>query len=297
MFRFLILLALIAAPVQVSAAPRVVASIAPIYSIVADVMAGAGQPSLLIQPGRSPHSYSLRPSEARQLAGAELVLWIGPELESFLVKPLSSLAADAVEIALMEVPDMLLLPYRDDGHDGHSDHSKGHDPHLWLSPANAARIAVRVGEALAQLDPEQREIYVGNAERAAADYQALSRELQQRLAPLSGVPYLVFHDAYRYFEQEMSLNNVGAITLWPELAPGVERMSELRKIVSARGVRCVFSEPQFPERLAQTVAEGTGARIARIDPLGVSIEPGPGGYEALIREFAGSLEGCLGGPN
>jgi zinc transport system substrate-binding protein len=275
------------------AAPSVVGSISPIHAIVADVTEGVLSPAVLVDPARSPHGYTLRPSEARLLADADLVFWVGPELETFLSRPLSVLAGDARVVSLLAEETIETLPYRDLlEHDGH-EHADI-DPHIWLSLANARRIAMIVAARLSEADPDNAARYSANANDAARRYESLEQEIRRQLAPLADVPFMVFHDAYQYFEREMGLDNRGAVSLRPEIAPGVDRMQRLREVIRQQGVRCIFSEPQFPERLVRAVAEGSDARIARLDPLGLDIEGGPTAYEKLMREFTDQVRDCLG---
>ena len=275
-----------------SAAPVVVVSISPIHAIVADVTDGVVEPNLLVDPSQSPHGYTLRPSEAGALAQADVVVWVGAELETFLRGPLSTLAADARVVALLSESAIETLPYRDVlEHDGH--HHGDIDPHIWLSFENARRIATTVAEVLAQVDPPNASRYAGNAERAASRYESLEKKIRADFEALTGVPFMVFHDAYQYFEREMGLNNRGAVTLRADLAPGVERMRRLQDTIRREGVRCIFSEPQFPGRLVRAVAEGSDATIAELDPLGLDVSNQPNAYEHLMMAFAASMRECL----
>lgn len=258
-------------------ARRVVVSIAPLHSLIAGVMAGIGAPALLVRGAASPHGGALRPSDARALQSAHVVFWIGPALERFLVKPLKSLAGRARVIALAE---MLGL-------------GEAADPHVWLDPVNARAIVAVAAAVLAEADPGNADHYRANATRLSARLDALDRDLAARLAPVRGVPYLVFHDAYRHFEARYGLTSVGAVTRNPEAAPGARRLAQLRRLISERGVTCLFTEPQSPPALARAVTEGTPARIATLDPLGAAFAPGTEAYFALMGSLADDLTACL----
>lgn len=200
----------------------------------------------------------------------------------------------------------------DDGHgpDDHhdDDHAAGSpdaetvetpfraDPHIWLEPVNAATMTLAIAVVLAEADPDNAETYVANARAGVQEIQQLVTEISDTLAPVRGTPYIVFHDAYRYFEQRFGIAPAGAITVSDAVEPGAARVAAIRATIAQRGARCIFTEPQFPPRLAQMLAEGTGARLAVLDPLGTSLaEPGPGLYPALLRGLAGSLRDCLSG--
>lgn len=315
------LASLLAAGIAV-AEPRIVISLPPIHALVAGVMDGVAMPELLVKGGASPHTFTLRPSDARALDQADAVFWVGPGLETFLVRSLETLSADARTVRLAEAEGMILLPLREGGpwdahdhdnghghdgdhahddhdHDDHDHHGHGHaheggyDGHIWLDPRNA-RTIVRVAVAtLSDLDPGNAGTYAANGEALQADLAALDAELAETLAPVAGVPFIAFHDAYQYLEARYGLNAVGSITVSPEQPPGARRMSELRGRVSEGGARCVFAEPQFPPALAATVLEGTEAQLGTLDPEGTSFEPGIDLYSTMMRALAANLVDCL----
>lgn len=289
--------AVLAAP----AAPRTVADIPPVHSLVAMVMAGAGAPGLAVPPGASPHGFALRPSQAGALAEAELAVWIGPRLAPWFEQALAALAPEARSLALMAVPGTELLPIRTEAAFGREDHGHDHaeggamDEHAWLDPRNAAVWLEAIAEALAAEDPANAALYRANAAAGRARLAALEAELIARLAPVADRPFAVFHDAYRYFEHRFALNVVGAVTSGDARGPGAGRLSALRERLAETGAVCLFSEPQFAPRLAATVAEGTGVRQGVLDPLGARLEPGPELYPTLLRNLAEALIDCLGG--
>jgi zinc transport system substrate-binding protein len=304
------------------AIPKVVASIQPVHSLVAGVMEGVGTPSLLVAPGASPHAYQMRPSEAKALAGADLVVWVGEELEAFLAKPVASLGGSARTLELMEAPGVELLPTREGGawdeHDHHGDEAHesqnepehheeeeehaaegrnehgGHDAHIWLSPANARAIVQAVAAALAEVDPARAGRYAANAEAVTARLGALEAEMRARLEPVRERPYVVFHDAYHYLEHAFGLNAAGSITVSPERQPSAARLAELRERIRREGAACVFGEPQVATKLVATVVEGTKAGVGELDAEGSGrIAPGPDAYFTLMRRNAKALSDCL----
>jgi len=291
----------------VAAEPRVVASIKPIHSLVAGVMEGVGTPTLLMPGAASPHSYTLRPSDARALAQADVVFWIGEGLETLLGKPLAALARDALVVELADSAGLTLLAPRAGGAwaghdepgapDDFDDHGRpGYDGHLWLDPRNAERLVARIAEALSGRDPGHAAAYRRNAEALAARLDALDGELSATLAPVKDVPYLVFHDAYQYFDSRYGLAAVGSVTVAPDRAPGAKRLTEIRARIVEAGVHCVFREPQFRPAAVETAVEGTPARVGEIDDLGVTLATGPELYFRLMRGLAGAIRRCLGAP-
>ena len=268
-------------------APEVVVSVKPIHSIVAAVMAGVAAPWLVVGGSASPHDYALRPSDAMALSRADLVFWVGKDFELFLAKPIAALAGEARVVTLMDIDGLTRLALGAGG---------AFDPHIWLDPANARVIAVATADALSAADPDNRARYGANAGALAARLDALDGELRAALAPLSDLPYVVFHDAYGYFERRYSLAMTGAITVNPQHKPGAKRLRELRDRIRALGARCLFGEPQFAPALIDTLVEGSGARTGVLDPLGAALAPGPEAYFALMRGLAASLRACLTAP-
>ncbi len=295
--------------------PKVVVSIKPIHSLVASVMHGVGEPTLLVRGGASPHSYTMKPSDAKALSAADLVVWVGPELESFLEKPLKANAPKATLLTLMDLKGLTLLETREGGaweahdhgrkgghdHKGHDhkghDHAEEHEElnsHIWLDPANARAIVTALAEALAAKDPAGAETYRTNADRTLQQLDGLDAELKAALAPVKDKPFVVFHDAYQYFEARYDLSAVGSITVSPDRRPSAKRLSAIRAKIGGLGAACVFAEPQFEPALVQTVVEGTKARTGVLDPEGTELPEGEALYPALLRNLAASLRGCLG---
>lgn len=305
------------------AAPNVVATIKPLHSLVAGVMEGVGTPELLIEGAASPHGFSLRPSDAGKLESADLVFWIGEDLETFLDGPLDTLSAGATKVEMMNIEGMNIRELRegglfevhshDDEHEEHEheehaedehvdeddhahedehDHEHG-DAHLWLDPQNARLMVAAIADALIAADPENAEAYNANGQALAARLDALQAEIDARLEPARGKPFFVFHDAYHAFEESFDIEASGSFTVNPEIAPGAGRMTELRAVVEQQGAACLFAEPQFSPQVIETIAEGTGARIGTLDPLGADIADGPELYFTLMNTMADNLLDCL----
>ena len=313
----------------------VVTSIKPVHSLVSGVMQGVGSPTVIIEGAGSPHTYSLKPSQATQLQDADLVFWMGDELEPFLVDAAQNIARNAELVNLVESHGLKKIRFREGGmfdehddHDDHDDHAKddhddhgkekhakddhddhGHDkhakddhddhghgefdPHVWLDPINAKAIVHEIEEALVKADPKNAKKYEANAVRMAGKLDQLVTELRAQLQPVQGKGFIVFHDAYQYFEQRFGMAAIGSITVSPEVMPGAERVRDLREKIKDLGATCVFSEPQFEPKLVRTLVDGTGAQTGVLDPLGSSLTKGPDLYFELVREMARSLKECL----
>ena len=313
--------------------PDVVVSIQPIHSLAAGVMSGIGEPALLIKGGASPHTYSLKPSEAEALQNADVVFWIGDEMETFLEKPLEALPTHATVVALDRAEGVVLLPSRDSGEwEAHADHDTGHEQdhghgdghdhghaenhddkhdhghaedhagehahgahnmHIWLDPSNATAIVARMVGVLSEADPANATRYQANGETLKTRLAALSSGIDGKLQPVRTTPYVVFHDAYQYFENRYGLSPAGSITVDPDRKPSARRLVDIREKIAESGAVCVFSEPQFEPGVLVTVIEGTQARTGVLDPLGADLPPGPDAYFALLENLATDLRRCL----
>lgn len=290
--------------------PRVAVDIAPIHSLVAQVMEGIGMPDLIIQPGATPHEYSLRPSEAAALQSADLVFWIGPDLTPWLEEAIETLAPAADLTTLMDIDGTVQLEFRedavfeahdhsdhadDDDHDDHDDHGDhaGHDPHAWLSPKNAMTWLEVIAGRLSAVDPVNSDAYVANAASGRAVIEALMGEVDATLDPVRGRAFIVFHDAYQYFETDFDVSASGAISISDASDPSPARIAEIRGQIAEQGVDCVLAEPQFNPGLVATVLRGSDAQMGIVDPLGADLELGAELYPQLIRNLSNALAECL----
>ncbi len=322
-----IVLGLYAGSAAAAEPPTVVASIKPLHALISVVMEGVAVPTLLVKGGNSPHTYSLRPSDARALNRADLIFWIGDGIETFLRKPLDTLSENTTLVTVSELENVRLLPIRQGGiweahtdgiaatdrgasHDEpgraetHDDHNgqqiagdTGFDPdanlHLWLDPQNARAIVDAAAQALTRVDPANAATYEQNAARSLVMIDHIDDEVAQRLAGIMGRLFIVFHDAYQYFEDRYGLAGAGSVTVSADRAPGARRLSEIRKRIVDGAVACVFVEPQFEPRVITTIVDGTPARIGVLDPLGIDVAPGADAYRTLMTALADGFADCL----
>lgn len=297
---FCVFLAIVSLPL--GATPRVVTSIKPVDDLVRAVMQGVGEPVLLIPPGSSPHSYALKPSQRQAIEGADLLFWIGPEVETTLIRVLAAMPASARRITLRDEREMKLLPARrgggwDTSHahasGGHAHSSAAWDGHLWLSPVNSSVIIRAAAAYLSAKDAANASRYSANAETALRRLSTLDATLSAKLAPIQKKPFVVFHDAYQYFEHHYRLNAVGSVLISPDAMSSAGRIRALRARMLQSGAICVFSEPQVEPRLLRTLIEGTPTRSGELDPLGARLDQGLAGYEQLLNNLADNLLACL----
>ena len=302
--------------------PNVSVDIAPLHSLVASVMNGVGVPSLIIPPGSSPHDHQLRPSEAKAMQDANIVFWMGEELTPWMENAVKTLSSNASVTTFLENDKTSLLEFRegalfeahdhedeqhddeehdehDDEHDEHDDEEHdeqghgSHDPHAWLSPNNAKAWLDVIAAQLSSYDTENAGVYFTNAASAKSEIEMMIAEINLALDPIRGGKFIVFHDAYQYFENDFDFQASGAISIGDASDPSPARIAKIQKRIRDEEINCVLAEPQYKANLVQTVMEGSQANTNVIDPLGVGLKPGVSLYNKLIKNMAQSLANCF----
>lgn len=301
--------------------PNVVATIAPLHSLVAALMAGAGEPYFLLEKAVSAHNYSLRPSDARRLADANLIVQIGPGLESFLQKSIASIADSATVISVARADGTTRLIARqfrhdEDHHDFHKVHDEQHgdqsrieatettrsathplgdgvDPHLWLDPLNAIVWINVLAQQLERMDPGNSAIYAGNRDTLTAKLQTLHEHLQETLAPVIGQRFIALHDAFQYLEHRYGLQARGVMLDSNEQRVGVASLRRLAKLANKEQINCMITDPGSSKSALKSFAGAAGITTLEIDILGSRLEPGPDLYFALMKELGENLAQCL----
>jgi len=298
---------------------KVVTSIKPIHSLASYIMDGVGSPGLIVDGYNSPHSFQLKPSHAKMLEQADIIFWIGEDLENFLEKPLATIAKKAEKIELLEIKDIKKLKFRernifkehddhghdakkeehddddDHGHDAkkeeHDDHEgHGHgeyDPHIWLDPINAKVILSEITEHLIENDSKNASTYKSNLAKALAEIDKLIIDVITETN--TDLSYVVFHDAYQYYENRFNVNILGAMTVNPDVMPGAEQIHEIHEVIEHDNVSCILSEPQFNPDIIKSIAKDTNVKTGVLDPLGANLKPGKDLYFDLIRNMSASF--------
>jgi len=288
--------------------PTVVADMPVAQSLTAQVMGELGIPGLLLDRGADPHHAQLRPSQARAVANADLVVWTSAVLSPWMAEVVDALSQRAT-LELATTPGTRREPFAegtmfdagDDDHD-HDDHDhetaaeRAYDPHLWLDPANAAVWLTAIAGQLAAMDPEHAAAYAANARAAATRLDALRAEVAQTLAPVGDAGLVMHHNAYGYFARAFGLNVLGTVTGGDAADPGAARIAALRHDLQDAGAVCIFPEGNHPSGFVALVAEGTAMRIgAPLDPAGMLGEPGSEHYAQTMRGLAQAIADCVVG--
>jgi zinc transport system substrate-binding protein len=280
---------------------KVVVSIKPIHSLVSYIMDGVEKPDLIVDGYNSPHGFSLKPSHAKMLENSDLVIWVGEDLEAFLEKPLITIAKKAKNIELMNLKGIKKLEFREknifEGHDDHKEkddheghHHGEHDPHVWLDPVNAKVIIKEITKQLIKLDSKNSSIYKSNSKKALADIDQLIKIIKKDLN--KDLRFVVFHDAYQYFEKRFGIQVLGALTVNTDVMPGAKQLSIIRKVIEHEKVNCIFSEPQFNPSIIKSIAKDTNLKIGVLDPLGANLDKGKNLYFDLIKNISASFKKC-----
>lgn len=272
-------------------------TIAPLHSLVASVIGDTGTATLITPATGSLHHFHLKPSHIRKLNSAEIVFYIDDRLEHFLLKALRSLPPTVHRISMAQQPDISLLPKRTAIHwtTPHKPDEKQdrYNTHIWLSPAHAQKMVSTIARELSRLYPNYRATYDANVLVMVDRLQALDQHIRNELHGLQSSPFVVFHDAYRYFEHAYQLKAVGAVTANPTTMPSAARVRALRRLLSETKPVCMFSEPQANRKIMHAVTEGFDIKMGVLDPLGAEFEPGANLYFTMMEKLTAQVKNCL----
>ena len=271
-------------------AAKIVVSIEPLAMLVEPLLGPQDSLHVLLKPNTSPHHYSLKASDMRALQQADLILWVGPELEQFLQKPLAALPAS------MQLDKLTSLTWPKNMHDAGSFHEHGHahggrDPHLWLNPDNGVAIAKAVAQQLATLPSVDLERLEAQLSTMVGRVEALTIELELTLADLRSITFIAYHEAYGHWNQRFQLSQLAAVSLSPEQKPGARHIYELKS--QAKGAQCLVAEAFYNNQSSQQLARQLGLPLVVLDPLGTNITSIERRYETLLRNLAADMQGCL----
>ena len=286
---------------SLNAEVKVVTTIKPIHSLVAGVMDGLGSPSLIVDGSNSPHNFSLKPSHAKMIEDAEIIFWAGEDLETFMIKPLESIANNATKVSFMDLDSIIKLKFKeenilevegyDDDHDDHDKHADGEfDAHIWLDPKNAIEIVNEIAKTLSLKDPNNKNVYYSNAEKLNHSLNELIEKIN--LSINKDARFIVFHDAYQYFEKRFDVSSAGALILNEEALPSAKRVSEIHKIIKKQNINCIISEPQFNPNIIKSIAQDSSILTRSFDPLGSSFDTNKNLYFEMILSLSNSLKDC-----
>ena len=298
----------VTASLTLPAQANVVASLKPVGFIAAAIADGVTPVDVLLPDGASEHDYSLRPSDAKGLKNADLVVWVGPEMEAFMAKSAAELPAQK-NLAMVNIdgvkPLLISGGEDEDEHtaekseeqdaDAHHHHHGEFNMHLWLSPEIARKTAVAIHGKLLELMPQDKAKLDANLQQFEVALADTDKRVSAQLAPVRNKGYFVFHDAYTYFEKHYGLSPTGHFTVNPEIQPGAQRLHQIRTQLVEQKAVCVFAEPQFRPAVIDAVARGTQVRKGTLDPLGTDISLAKDSYVKFLSQLSSQYESCLNG--
>ncbi|MDG6312714.1 zinc ABC transporter substrate-binding protein ZnuA [Glaesserella parasuis] len=291
----------------------VLTTVKPLGFIANAITDGVTETKVLLPTSASPHDYSLKPSDVEQLQSAQLVVWIGEEMETFLEKSIEKLPKEKV-LTLEDVPAIKELvehsgEEKEDKHDhkhehkhshnhahhdhSHDGHSHDEDWHIWLSPKASEHIAEQIAERLSQQLPEQKAKIAENLANFKATLATKNSEIAKQLEPVKSKGYYTFHDAYGYFEEAYGLKSLGSFTINPTVAPGAKTLNAIKKSIAQKKAQCLFAEPQFTPKVIESLSKGTSAKVGQLDPLGAKIELSKNAYPEFLQSLADQFGVCL----
>ncbi|MEG9481388.1 zinc ABC transporter substrate-binding protein ZnuA [Mannheimia sp. HC-2023] len=300
----------------------VLTSIKPLGFIANAITDGVTETKVLLPVTASPHDYSLKPSDVSQLQSAQLVVWVGDGLESFLEKSIEKLPkekvltlenVEAIEELVEKASDKKEDAHDHDHkqdhkhshdhkhehkghshkHDDHHGHSHDEDWHIWLSSEASELAAEQIAARLSEQLPEQKAKIAENLAKFKANLTAKKAEIAKQLEPVKAKGYYTFHDAYGYFEREYGLNSLGSFTINPTVAPGAKTLAAIKKNIAKNKAQCLFAEPQFTPKVIETLAKETNVNVGQLDPLGAKVQLSATAYPEFLQALANEFSQCL----
>ena len=291
---------------------EILASVRPLGFIASSIADGVTQTQILVPPGASPHDYNLKLSDIQKVKSADLVLWIGEDVDSFLTKSVSQLEGKNV-LTISELNELAPLlskaaHHHHDESEHHHHHEHGIDAHghhheeqndleinwhVWYSPEISRIVAQKVADKLTVQFPNKQERIVRNLAEFNRTLSLQSDKIKAQLAPFNDKGFFVFHDAYGYFNDAYGLNQTGYFTINPLVAPGAKTLAHIKEEITEHRVRCLFTEPQFTPKVVESLSKNADVNVGRLDPMGEAVELGPNSYANFLQFTADSYAECL----
>lgn len=295
--RWGLLVVLLIGSLSVHAQLKIITTIKPLQLIAVAITDSVGTVDVLLPVNASHHDYALKPSDMNKLKQADVIFWIGPTLETFLVKPLADQQYANKSLSLIDSKGLHLRKYT--GYHHHED--KRHidknqltvDPHIWLLPANAAVIAKVIADKLSILDAANKTRYQQNYDQFIATLAQTDKQVTDKLTPVKNKGYVVLHDGYGYFEEHYGLHHQGELTLSPERPPGAKHLLEIEELIKKGGVECVFGEPQFQPRYLDSLIDQLGVKRGTVDYLAGNVTTDKAGYPHFLENLGDQFYNCL----
>ncbi|MDP3516117.1 MAG: zinc ABC transporter substrate-binding protein [Pseudohongiella sp.] len=308
-FSFALLLSIVSLFINTTlqAQVSIVATIKPLQMIASAITDGINEPAVLIPSAQSYHHFVLRPSSVRAIDQSELLIWVGPELETYLVDVIEQQRPGTSVLQVLAIPGLVvhhsgydaednveLVVPMEGSHAGHQ-HLSGSDidPHIWLDTRNGRIIARAILEQLIELDPGSSEIYQKNLASFEQKLDDLELELVASLEHPNSPQYAVYHDAFRYFERQFGLRHDVVFVGSEDIQPGIRHMLALRDAVNERSIGCLMEDVTSQTATINTIVGNKKITRIKADTTGQSLTSGPTAYIQLIENLANAFRQCF----
>ncbi|PPI86219.1 ABC transporter substrate-binding protein [Marinobacter maroccanus] len=275
------------------AEPRIVTSIKPVELIVSAIATEDMQTTSLVPPGSSPHNYTMKPSQRRALENADVIFWVGPDMETFLNRLLAGQEFSNRTVALTDAEHVSGEEHHNEGHGHGHDHGDGEDPHIWLDPELAIEMAETIRDALSALDGVDAAALNKNLEQFKVSVRQTDANIRDRLAPAHEISLFAYHDAFTRFAEHYGMKLDGVLTLNPELSPGARHISEVQEKLRNATHPCLLTEPQFNRQWWRSITENLDVTFSTWDPLATDIKATPEGYNDFQQSIVDAVLKCL----
>ncbi len=274
--RWLISISLLFANVA-ACQPQYVTTIHPLKVVIQEIVGERGKVHGILPPGASPHTYELRPSDAKIIETARAIFYGADNLDGWVLKFPN---ANQIELITLVAPSALIYFHESQDHH-HSaahreehqtkaahDHSSGVDPHFWTDPLTVKSLLPGLVQKLSILDPGGAEAFKANAERFSRQLDSLHHQLHAMLAPVAGSKVMISHPFFQYFFKRYDIHLVGIVEAIPGKEPTPRQLKGYIEQVKQQKVKAIFDHLQLPDRAAKLVAEAAGIKLCQLDPLG-----------------------------
>ena len=295
---FLLFLMVVPADAREGEKIRILTSFLPVYIFTKNV-AGDREGIVidsLLPDNVGPHDYQMRPSDMRKVADADLIIINGLGLESFAKKILAGARAGGIVFESAKGLPLLDASGEEEGHDhdhaDHHDHDGDFNPHTWVSPKMAVMQVQNIIEILASADPEGAGEYRGNGAIYIQKLIALQKEMEDGLKQLKNRKIITIHSAFDYLARDLDLELAGVVYHTPGEAPSASQIAGLSKLIMKQGIKAIFSEPQYSDKMAKLLAKETGAKVYLLDPVATGT-PSMDHYENVMRRNLSTLKKAL----
>ncbi|WP_419799250.1 MAG: metal ABC transporter solute-binding protein, Zn/Mn family [Terasakiella sp.] len=260
---------------------EVIATIKPIHSLLSSLMKDVGTPVLLIKD-KVPLNYVPSETDLQKLKKADLVVWMGPELEQSLSTSLSN-SKNAFE--MLSYSDFKILPQRNN--------DKRRDPYMWLDVRNAEVMVDALYDNLVNIDPKHEKTYTENRRAMKREIAALDRKFEFGFRSIAAGQSWLYHDTQQYFEQSYAFKVRDILATNAGDEADMANMLTLRAKLNDMGPVCFFTEEGLTDKNLSFALDGSDTKVATLKSYGLSFKTGPGLYQEMMQYNFDTIANCF----